>query len=123
MIDIDIRRGFLKELADSRSNSDGLIKPSTSSVEKAYGDLFDELQTIIGEYDVMSLFCFGATAAEYDLEVKTIIIQLDKGMNEQQVLNIIHQEFVLWFGEELIGSKDTFSDMSNDVYQWLKEKQ
>ena len=123
MIDVKIRKEFVKILSNSRKEScDPCIELSTESVEVAYGSQFNELQTIINKYDPMNLFCFGAPEHEYSLEVKTIIIQLDKGMTIQQVLKLIHQEFIRWFGVKSTGSISEYSEMSSDVFNWAMKR-
>jgi hypothetical protein len=108
--------------AFSQKTETHLIKLSIDSVKKEFGQSFNELRTIINKHDPINLIKIGAPEDEYDSEVKTIIIQLKNMTTEQQVHDLIYQEFLRWFNHERItGPKDSYKELAADVFVWAKE--
>ena len=92
------------------------------SVKSKKGVKFMELQTIINRHDPIGLIDMGAPEDEYEPEVKTIIVQLDSKMTEEQVHNLVYQEFLRWFDDEsTTGPRDAYKELAKDIYNWTRK--
>ena len=98
-----------------------LKKLDQKAVEAKYGRRFNELGKIIEKHDPMGFMAFEGMKGEYDLEVKTIIVQLEKDMSVEEVHNLVFQEFVRWF-EEAAGEKEAYKELAKEVWEWNRSK-
>jgi hypothetical protein len=116
----EIQNNFDRQYSESMK--DQLFALNLDSVKSKQGDRFTELRTIINKHDPIGLLSIGAQEDEYESEVKTIIVQLDTAMTEQQVHNLIYQEFIRWFNDEsTAGSKENYSGLAKDIYDWTRK--
>jgi hypothetical protein len=100
MTEEELNKVFARDSAQAMK--DPLVKLDKDSVKKAYGDKFNDLRTIINKHDPIGLISNGAPDDEYEPEVKTIIVQLDNKKTEQQIHDLVYQEFIRWFECKLI---------------------
>ena len=111
---------FNRQIVESMK--DPLFTIDLDSVKSKHGKKFKELRTIINQYDPIGLLDIGAPEDEYDSEVKTIIVQLDSNMTEQQVHDLVYREFLRWFDDESIaGQKNAYKDLAKDIYEWIRK--
>jgi hypothetical protein len=62
----------------------------------------------------------GIDADEYDSEAETIVLRLADRRSvasEDEVLRIVHEEFVRWFGADLAGTPDRFESVAAAVHR------
>ncbi len=60
------------------------------------------------------------SADEYDSEAETVVLRLsDRAIlsTEDEVLQIVHDEFVRWFGEDLAGPRERYSAAAAEVHR------
>lgn len=120
MSDQEAQEVFDRQFAESVK--DPLFVLNLDSVKSSHGDRFSELRTIINRHDPIGLLDRGAPEDEYEAEVKTIIVQLDYDMTEQEVHDLIHQEFLRWFDDESIaGPKEDYKELATDIHDWMKK--
>ena len=120
MKDQEIQNNFDRQYSESMK--DQLFALNLDSVKSKQGDRFTELRTIINKHDPIGLLSIGAPEDEYESEVKTILVQLDTAMTEQQVHDLIYQEFIRWFNDEsTAGSKENYSGLAKDIYDWTRK--
>jgi len=86
-------------------------------VKSQYGDLFVELRGIIDFYDTTNLKKYGV-AEEYDPETASILIQLNKELNQKQVYDLIYNDFRYWF-EVVAGKKENYKELAEAIYKWM----
>jgi hypothetical protein len=60
----------------------------------------------------MSLTAMGAPADEYDPEVSTILPRLREARAAVDVQRIVHEEFVRWFGANLVGPLTDYAEVA-----------
>lgn len=93
------------------------------SVKEEYGKDFMELREIVNRHDPIDLLGKGAPEDEYDPEVKTLIVSLDRSMSEEAVHDRIYHEFRRWFGSRsTTGPKEQYRAMSEEIHQWLQKR-
>ncbi|MDE0561988.1 hypothetical protein OU792_18470 [Algoriphagus sp. NF] len=120
MSDPEALENFDRQYAESMK--DALLVLDLDSVKSSHGDRFLELSSIINQHDPIGLLKIGAPEDEYEPEIKTIIVQLDKDMTEQQVHDLIYQEFLRWFEDEsTTGPKESYGELAVDIHKWMKK--
>ncbi len=87
-----------------------------ADVKSQYSISFIELRTIIEKYDPMNLMQFGIEG-EYDPEVASILIQLNKNLTEQEVHDLVFNDFTHWF-KPVAGEKEKYKELSAAIYNW-----
>ena len=103
-----------KKLLDQ---NDPLRKPELSYVLLKYGARFYELNYIIDKHDLIFIGWCGEF--EYDLEVKSILVQIDNFSTENEILDLVHNEFMLGFGKDEPKRKYLF--LAKEIYRWHKK--
>jgi hypothetical protein len=71
-----------------------------------YQHLIAAVQRAIAEADTIRLLEIGAPADEYGPEIGTILPRLATAARLDDVTNVLHEEFVRWFGHEVAGPRD-----------------
>jgi|GEM_PF-1859627 len=118
--DQEAQENFDRQYAESME--DALFALDLDSVKSSHGNRFLELSSIINRHDPIGLLKIGAPEDEYEPEVKTIIVQLDEDMNEQQVHDLIYLEFLRWFEDEsTAGPKESYKELATDIHAWMKK--
>lgn len=78
---------------------------------------------IINSYDPVGMLSMGAGEEEYDLEVRTIIVQLDNYMTVNEIYDLVREEFIYWFSKEIVvGREKLYRSMAEDIHRWIKNK-
>jgi hypothetical protein len=107
------------ERAIKEIQNDPLMGLNVDSIKAKYGNNFYELREIINKNDPIGLISMGAPEDEYEAEVKTIIVQLDRIKNKEETLDLIYSEFEKWFGNA--GKKENFRKMASEINMWLEK--
>lgn len=84
-------------------------------------DLLTRIAQILYNEDPMKIN-FGCNPDEYEPEASAIIQRLPLAKNEADALEIVHDEFSCWFGEEgLVGPKEKYRAASALIWvAWLQ---
>jgi hypothetical protein len=92
----------------------------SQSLEAAYGSLYADVSRLLREADPIGLIAMGAPADEYDPEVSTILPRLREARAAVDVQRIVHEEFVRWFGADLVGSFTDYTEVAEKIWgTWL----
>ena len=120
MTEAEFNEIYLRDSA--KAMKDPMFNLDKDSVKKVYGDRFNELRTIIKKHDPVGLVSIGASNDEYEPEVKSIIVQLEGKLSEQQIHDLVYQEFLRWFGDEsTVGPKEAYKGLAKDIYSWTQK--
>jgi hypothetical protein len=84
-------------------------------IEKSYPRLFDTMAEILFRHDPLDIN-FEHNADEYHPEVSTIMPRLKSATSENEVLQIIHEEFIKWFDEDMAGPKEKYADSAREIW-------
>jgi len=87
-----------------------------------YSSLFDSLEALLFSHDPIGIN-FEDNTDEYDPEVETILPRLSTCSSGEEVLHIVHQEFVRWFGVETAGPPDRYAEIASEIWQLWQEYQ
>lgn len=87
-----------------------------------YRNLYSEVEEILFRHDPIGIN-FEDNTDEYDPEVDTILPRLKTAHSEEDVLDIIHEEFCRWFDSDTVGKKShpVYKSIAKEVWNsWLK---
>jgi hypothetical protein len=91
-------------------------------IGKTYPRLFDTMAEILFRHDPLGIN-FEHNTDEYHPEVGTILPRLESATSENEVLQIIHEELIEWFDENIAGPKDKYADSARKIWSaWQKFK-
>ena len=91
-------------------------------IEKSYPRLFDTMAEILFRHDPLGIN-FEHNTDEYHPEVGTILPRLGSATSENEVLQIIHEEFIKWFDENIAGPTEKYADSAREIWSaWQKFK-
>ena len=103
--------------------SEGRRKRSQAFIA-AYGSLYADVSRLIRAADPIGLIAMGAPDDEYDPEVSTILPRLREAKAAVDVQRIVHEEFVRWFGADLIGPLADYAEVAEKIWgTWLDRGQ
>ncbi|MEY3053002.1 MAG: hypothetical protein RLY31_2787 [Bacteroidota bacterium] len=80
--------------------------------------IFEELNSIVEDYDPEGLMAMGARRYEYDLEVDKILENLSEEMTEWEVEAVVGKVFSTMFGTWEEDFK--YRVLSKAIYEWLQ---
>jgi hypothetical protein len=111
---------FMDFIADKKRF---IKKLGVSWVADHYGSSFFELMDIINKYDPIDLLSMGCPSNEYDLEIATIIVQLNHEMTVEEICEVVKEDFALWFGVSSVKDHiERYLPMATDIHEWLRAK-
>jgi len=84
--------------------------------------LFVNLQQCLFRHDLVGIN-FETNVDEYDPEVGTIIPRLPDCKSQEDVLNVVHEEFVNWFGVDVAGPKMKYEAVSEEIWKIWKSRE
>lgn len=92
------------------------------AVKSKHSVLFSQLQKCFFEHDPIGIN-FGFNVDEYDPEVGTVIPRLPDCHSQADVLVVLHEEFVQWFGAATAGNASRYEKIAADVWRIWKRTQ
>ncbi len=88
-----------------------------------YPTLFDAISELLFREDPMSIN-FETNTDEYEPEVGTILSRLPTCSSEEDVLRIVHEEFVRWFDPDTAGPAFHYAAVSKEIWKhWMESQQ
>jgi hypothetical protein len=81
-----------------------------------YRGLYDSLESLLFRADPIGIN-FEDNADEYEPEVHTILPRLGSCASSDDVLRVVHEEFVRWFGAETAGPLSRYHQIASDIWQ------
>jgi hypothetical protein len=102
------------------------VRANREAREKVRADnpeLFQAISESLFKNDPMGIN-FNTNTDEYEPEVGTIVPRLQDCTSEQDVLDVVHEEFCAWFdGEATAGPKSNYVDAARDIWDiWRGSK-
>ncbi len=93
-----------------------------AKVQAEYPKLFIEIRQCLFQNDPVGIN-FETNTDEYDPEVGTIIPRLQECASQNDVLNVVHEEFTKWFGADVAGPKTNYTDVSENIWNIWKTRE
>jgi hypothetical protein len=81
--------------------------------------LIDEVEALLYRHDPVGIG-FGDNPDEYRPEAESIVASLPDARSVDDVLTLVHEEFVRWFDDDTAGPADPYEVIARDVWAvWL----
>ena len=98
-----------EDIEKSRRNRDHL--------KREYRRSFGELSRLLASHDPIGLVGLGAPDDEYEPEAGTILSRPGAVSSKEEALDVVHEEFVRWFGPEVAGPKEVYEETASGVWR------
>ena len=86
-------------------------------LKRTHARSFAELARVLTSHDPLGLAAIGAPDDEYEPEAGTILPRLGTVSSEGEALDVVHEEFVRWFGPEMAGPKEDYAGIASEVWR------
>ena len=90
-------------------------------MDTRYQALAAAVERAITEADPIGLHEAGAPADEYGPEIGTILSRLASVQQPGEVVGVVHEEFVRWFGEGTAGPRQAYEAPARQIWDALLE--
>ena len=95
------------------------VNANRAKLKEEFEGLYDRVAAILFEVDPIGIN-FEHNNDEYEPEVDTILPRLRSCVSADDAKQVIHEEFVRWFGAESAGSAHAYSKIAERVWaEWL----
>lgn len=95
------------------------IQLARKSVRRQNPELFEAVSSLMFQHDAIGIN-FTTNTDEYEPEAGTVIPRLASCSSVDDVMTVLHEEFVRWFGSEIAGELQRYSELANDIWAlWL----
>ena len=81
-----------------------------------YRELFDEVEALLFRHDPIGIN-FGTNPDEYEPEVRTILPRLKNCHSTEDVLDVVHEEFVRWFDAGIAGPEERYRKIAAEIWE------
>ena len=81
-----------------------------------YRELFDSMAALLYRHDPIGIR-FENNTDEYESEARTILPRLRSCHSADDVLRVIHAEFVRWFDSDIAGPPERYEKIASEVWQ------
>jgi len=82
-----------------------------------YGRLFDAVAAILFRHGPLGIAFDNENAGEYESEARTILPRLRECHSAKDTLQVVHQEFVRWFGVETAGAEEHYAAIASEIWE------
>ena len=86
-------------------------------LKEEYGALFGSVEALLYRADPIGISFENPNLDEYAPEVGTILPRLNSCTSADDVLRVVHEEFIRWFDLPTAGPKDSYRDIAAEI--WL----
>ena len=90
-------------------------------MDKQYQVLVTAIERAINEADPIGLLEIGAPKDEYSPEIGTILPRIANAQQLDDVTDLLHEEFLRWFGEGTAGPRDAYEAPARLIWDALLE--
>jgi hypothetical protein len=81
-----------------------------------YGELFDSTAALLFRHDPVGIN-FDHNTREYETEAGTILPRLRSCQCPDDVLKVVHEEFVRWFDPSTAGPQKRYTEIASEIWQ------
>lgn len=81
-----------------------------------YRELFDQVAELLFRHDPQGIN-YQTNTDEYESEAQTILPRLRSCHSEDDVLRVVHEEFVRWFGVDDAGTQQQYVNIAKEIWQ------
>jgi len=110
----------------AQTGSPRMTRDASPEVVEHYGSQIAAVSQLLFQHDPIDIN-FDFNSDEYDPEARTIVARLATfhgTLTRGDVLTIVHEEFVAWFGPEIAGEEQRYFAIADDLFSrwpgWLE---
>jgi hypothetical protein len=92
-----------------------MSREDRKAVRRKYAGLYEEVEAILFRHDPIGIN-FEVNTDEYDPEVSTILPRAVRATSQDEVRQIIREEFEHWFGPTTV-REESFEPIAAEVYE------
>lgn len=82
----------------------------------------DDLIALLDRLDPIELRRGGAPIGEYSAEARTILPRLVEAASAEDVMRVVHEEFVRWFDPGIAGPIEDYRAASRAIWDWWRRR-
>lgn len=88
---------------------------------RRYQALVAAVERAVNEADPIGLLEIGAPTDEYSPEIGTIVPRIANAQRLDDVTDVLHEEFLRWFGADTAGPRDAYEVPARRIWDALVE--
>jgi hypothetical protein len=96
-------------------NRDEIIE-ERRRLKAQYNHLFDDVAALLFRHDPIGIAFDNENVDEHELEARTILPKLRECQSAKDTLQVVHQEFVRWFGAEIAGAEKHYTLIATEIW-------
>jgi len=96
------------------------IREGRRQLRVEYGELFDSTSALLFRHDPARIN-FEVNPDEYQTEVGTILPRLRNCGSSYEVLRVVREEFVRWFGADIAGPPENYAQIASELWELWQE--
>jgi hypothetical protein len=81
-----------------------------------YGEFFDATAHLLFQHDPAGIN-FDHNTDEYESETGTILPRLGACQSADDVLKVVHEEFVRWFDPVMAGPQERYTEIASEIWK------
>lgn len=98
------------------------IQAKRTKLKKNYRELYQSVSEVLFRHDPIGIN-FETNDDEYEPEVDTILPRLKNCDCAEDVLDVVHEEFIKWFDEDIADDKKTYEEIAKEIWDlWQNRK-
>jgi hypothetical protein len=94
----------------------GMPSEDREALRREYAGLYEQVEAILFRYDQAEIN-FGENTDEYDPEVSTILPRIARATSQDEVHQIVREEFEHWFGPDFIMREESFEAIAAEAFE------
>ena len=87
-----------------------------------YGELFSSIAALLFQADPIGISFDNENLDEYDPEVGTILPRLKDCASADDVLRVVHEEFVRWFDADNAGARECYQPIAAAIWRLWQQR-
>ena|SRR5579863_1447471 len=91
-------------------------------LKKQYGDVFDSIAALLFRVDPIGIAFDNENLDEYAPGVGTILPRLNACESSDDVLRVVHEEFVRWFGAPTAGPREHYQEIALGIWDLWRQQ-
>ena len=97
------------------------IRQERRQLREEYGELFDSTAALLFRHDPIGISFENPKMDEYEPEAGTILPRLRVCNSSDDVLRVVHEEFVRWFEASNAGPPERYTQIASEIWQLWQE--
>lgn len=92
------------------------------ALKTEYGELFDTVAAILYRADPIGISFDNENLDEYAPEAGTILPRLKTCASPDDVLRVVHEEFVRWFDAANAGQRERYRSIASEIWECWRQR-